>query len=187
MSKGLDMFGGEIIPPKPKRKNKKEEALKASRERRSQQALEAKKAKEFKARPDWSFRDQSKLYFTHVDHQQGSCPALVFEYIGPLRYMNGDKVADFVSVRCINDLGLRAYKAGGFTAVAKKSLIPYPKGDLPDPYWRPEEHKTIRSLKDDTSYVFNSDPDPAPVERPVHSGGSERIAKTSINTRRIKQ
>ena len=52
------------------------------------------------------FSKTTGIYFSHRRY-----PDLILEYIGPLFYMNGDKVQDFVSVRCMNDLGLRAYSS----------------------------------------------------------------------------
>ena len=78
------------------------------------------------------FSKTTGIYFSHRRY-----PDLILEYIGPLFYMNGDKVQDFVSVRCMNDLGLRAYSSGAYTAEAKRLLSPY-RGELPDPHYRPE-------------------------------------------------
>lgn len=67
-----------------------------------------------------------KIYFEHKEYK-----GLIFQYVGPLHYPDGRKVEDFVSVYCLNDLGLRAYKTHAYTAVAKRSLTPY-RGPLPN-------------------------------------------------------
>ena len=110
-------------------------------------------------------RDPSKLYFMHKQYRGGKgIPPLVFEYIGPMFYMDGRKVEDFVSVRCINDLGLRAYLAGAYTSVAKRFLTPYRTGDLPDPNFRP-----------------SSPPAPQPLA-PMN-----RVNKTLVRAKRSKE
>jgi len=115
--------------------------------------------------PDWSIRDPNKLYFTH--RQYPECPdhpPIVVEYVGALYYTDGRKVEDFVSVRFINDLGLREFCAGAFGAVAKRLLSPYRDQDLPDPFFVPR-YKPERKQ-------------PSPTER---------INKTTINTRRSRR
>lgn len=109
-----------------------------SKEERSPAPAPAREASPAPARKDRSKYKDSKdfskttgIYFSHRRY-----PALILEYIGPLYYPNGDKVPDFVSVRCMNDLGLRAYSAGAYTAEAKRMLSPY-RGELPDPHYRP--------------------------------------------------
>ena len=116
-------------------------------------------------RPEWSIRDPNKLYFSH--RQYPECPdhpPIVVEYVGPLYYMDGRKVKDFVSVRFINDLGLREFCAGAFGAVAKRLLSPYRDQELPDPFFVPS-YKPERKQ-------------PAPTER---------INKTNVNTRRHRR
>jgi hypothetical protein len=71
-------------------------------------------------------RRPKNIYFEHREYK-----GLIFNYVGPLYYVDGRKVPDFVSVLCLNDLGLRAYLKGAYTAVAKRSLTPY-RGPLPN-------------------------------------------------------
>ena len=66
------------------------------------------------------------IYFEHREYE-----GLIFNYVGPLYYMDGTKNKDFVRVVCLNDLGLRAYKTNANTADAKRVLTPY-RGPLPD-------------------------------------------------------
>lgn len=150
MSDENNLFGLKPLPSsKAKKKKKRISALPP--------ALPAKK----EAQPIEN-RDPSKLYFVHKQYRgSDTCQPLVFEYVGPIFYMDGRKVEDFVSVRCINDLGMRAYLAGAYTVVGKRFLAPYKTGALPDPNWRPS---TI--------------PAPQPLA-PV-----DRINKTTINTKR---
>ena len=95
-----------------------------------------------------------KLYFEHREYK-----GLIFQYVGPLYYPDGRKVEEWVSVKCLNDLGLRAYKTNAYCAVAKSLLTPY-RGTLPS-----AETKHTR---------------PA-IRRPASP--SERIEKSSIRTR----
>tara|TARA_R110001599_G_scaffold161279_1_gene349751 strand:+ start:35 stop:496 length:462 start_codon:yes stop_codon:yes gene_type:complete len=117
---------------------------------------------EERERPEWAYRDPSKKYFVH--RQYPKCiahPPLVFEYVAPLYYFDGREVPDFVKVRCINDLGIRCFLAGAYTAIAKRFLSPYPEGYLPDPYWKSGQ----------------------PIE-PKPPAPQHRITKSRINTKR---
>ncbi len=71
-------------------------------------------------------RRPKNIYFEHREYK-----GLIFDYVGPLYYPDGRKVPDFVLVFCLSDLGLRAYKTGAYTAVAKRSVTPY-RGPLPN-------------------------------------------------------
>jgi len=137
-----DLFGNEYNEADERQHKARRRAM-ASKQTPKSKAEEA--PKEAREIPEWAKRQAGRLYFVHREYKECKAhPPLVFEYIGKLHYFDGTEVKDFVKVRCINDLGLRAYKAGAYTAVAKRLLSPY-KEELPDPWFIPA-HPPIRQV-----------------------------------------